>query len=145
MAAHSHDFFDYLLKMQEEKRLQEGFPNASFGRAAYYPPCHTRSVYGDAPALEVMRQTGAEVCPVRYSTCCGMAGTFGFKKGLEGYEVSMAVGETLFQRIRAVDPDFVMTESGVCKMHIEHRTSLEVVHPAIALWQAYGKRAELTR
>ena len=66
-------------------------------KALLHSPCHTRSVYGVSPAFEVMKRTGAEVDSVRYSTCCGMAGTFGFKKGVEGYDLSMAVGKTLFE------------------------------------------------
>jgi len=105
--------------------------------AAYHLPCHTRSVYNKSNALEVLRLAGVDVRPVRYSTCCGIAGTFGFKKGLEGYDVSMAVGETLFDRIKKMNVKIVLTESSVCKMQIEHGTSLKVIHPAVAMWNLY--------
>jgi len=32
----------------------------------------------------------------------------------------------------------VLTESSVCKMQIEHGTSLKVAHPAVALWELYN-------
>lgn len=83
-----------------------------------------------------MKQTGTDIQPVRYDMCCGIAGTFGFKKGTEGYEVSMAIGERLFKRIRAMNVDLVVTESG-SKMQIEHGTSIRVLHPATVLWDAY--------
>jgi iron-sulfur cluster protein len=138
VATHSHDLFDFLLQLRRDGKLRKDIPNAMDLSAVYYPPCHTRSVYGTSPCYEFLRLAGADLRTVRYRTCCGIAGTFGFKKGAEGYDVSMAVGETLFERIRAMNPSLVITESSVCKMHIEHGTSLGVVHPAIALRNIYG-------
>jgi len=87
-----------------------------------------------------MKQTGMDIQAVRYDTCCGIAGTFGFKRGAEGYDVSMAIGERLFERIRAMSVDLVLTESSVCKMQIKHGTSIPVVHPATLLSDAYQPR-----
>ncbi len=135
VAAHSHDIFDYLLQLHEQRKLK--VPNGQMESAAYYSPCHTRSVYGKSNALEVLKLMGIDVRPVRYNTCCGIAGTFGFKKGAEGYDVSMAIGETLFERLKAMNLHLVLTESSVCKMQIEHGTSFKVIHPAVALWRLY--------
>jgi glycerol-3-phosphate dehydrogenase subunit C len=135
VGAHSHDLFDYLLNLHKEGKLK--MPNNVMEPAAYHLPCHTRSVYEKSNALDVLRLAGVDARPVRYNTCCGIAGTFGFKKGLEGYDVSMAVGEKLFDRIKAMNVKLVLTESSVCKMQIEHGTSLRVVHPAVALWDLY--------
>jgi L-lactate dehydrogenase complex protein LldF len=133
VAAHSHDFFEYLLELHHEGKLRT-FPGANMQPAAYYSPCHTRSVYGKSNALKILKLAGVNVQPVRYTTCCGIAGTFGFKKGPEGYDVSMAIGETLFERLKALSVSQVITESSVCKMQIEHGTSLPAIHPAIVLW-----------
>jgi iron-sulfur cluster protein len=136
VAAHSHDLFDKLLELYRTERLRP-FPRADMEPVAYYSPCHTRSVYGKSNALEVLKLTGLDIRPVRYNTCCGIAGTFGFKEGPEGYDVSMAIGETLFERLKAMGLNWVITESSVCKMQIEHGTSLPVIHPAVALWNLY--------
>ena len=133
VAARSHDLFDMLLELYREGRLRP-FPRADMEPVAYYSPCHTRSVYGKSNALEVLKLTGLDIRPVRYNTCCGIAGTFGFKEGPEGYDVSMAIGETLFERLKAMGLNRVITESSVCKMQIEHGTSLPVIHPAVVLW-----------
>jgi iron-sulfur cluster protein len=134
VAAHSHDLFEYLLQMHVEGKLRD-FPEKKIEPVAYYSPCHTRSVYGKSNALEVLKLAGVDARPVRYNTCCGMAGTFGFKEGPEGYDVSLAISETLFERLKAMGLSKVLTESSVCKMQIEHGTSLRVVHPAVALWE----------
>ncbi len=136
VAAHSHDLFEYLLQLHLEGKLRN-FPEKQVEPVAYYSPCHTRSVYGKSNALEVLKLAGVDAHLVRYNTCCGVAGTFGFKEGLEGYDVSMAIGETLFERLKATGLSKVLTESSVCKMQIEQGTSLRVVHPAVVLWELY--------
>jgi iron-sulfur cluster protein len=143
VANHSHDLFEFLLNLHREGKLKLQLPGAFEEPVAYYAPCHTRSVYGKSNALEVLQLAGVQVSSVRYSTCCGIAGTFGFKEGLEGYDVSMAIGETLFQRLGAMNVRVVVTESSVCKMHIEHGTSLPVIHPAVLLWNMHQASYEL--
>jgi L-lactate dehydrogenase complex protein LldF len=133
VAVHSHDLFEFLLQLQTERVLRV-FPKAISEPVGYHCPCHTRSVYGRSNAVEILKLAGVDVRPVRYNTCCGIAGTFGFKRGLEGYDVSMAVGETLFERLKALGARQVLTESSVCKMQIEHGTRLPANHPAVTLW-----------
>ena len=140
VAAHSHDLFEYLVELHGEANLRGGFSDDSMSPVAYHSPCHTRSVYGESNALKFLKLVGVDVRPVRYNTCCGIAGTFGFKHGAEGYDVSMAIGDTLFERLRAMNLKQVVTESSVCKMHIEHGTSLKVLHPATLLWNMYQSR-----
>jgi len=127
VAGHSMDVSAYLLHYLPDSF---GAVRRENGRMiAYYNPCHTRSVYSSSPGLGALRHVGLNVKPVRYNTCCGMAGTFGFKKGVEGYDVSMEIGRTLFERIKAMHPSLVATESSVCKMQIEHGCGLRVEHP----------------
>ena len=61
------------------------------------------------------------------SQCCGIAGTYGFKK--ENYEVSQKIGETIFRQIETLQPDFVATDCETCKWQIEMSTSVEVQNP----------------
>ena len=86
-----------------------------------------------------MKQIGIDIEPVRYDTCCEIAGTFGFKKSSEGYDVSMAIGERFFERIRAMNIDLAVTESTVGKMQIEHGASIRALDPATALWGVYQR------
>ena len=58
------------------------------------------------------------------SQCCGIAGTYGFKK--ENYEVSQAIGKPLFEQIERLKPDFVACDCETCKWQIEMSTSKEV-------------------
>jgi len=68
--------------------------------------------------------------------CCGVAGTYGLKK--EKYEISMAVGEPLFDQVRETDPDVTACDSETCRWQIEHGTRVHAVHPVELLHRAYG-------
>ena len=56
-------------------------------------------------------------------------GTFGMKAGTLGYDLSMAVGERLFELFRKSDCGVVCTESSVCSTQIEDGTGMKVLHP----------------
>jgi Fe-S oxidoreductase len=58
-----------------------------------------------------------------------MAGTFGLKEGMLGYELSQAVGEPLFQAFRDSGLQAIVTESSVCKIQLKEGTGLKVWHP----------------
>ena len=61
------------------------------------------------------------------SHCCGIAGTYGFKR--ENYERSQAIGKPLFDNIKNVNPDCVSTDCETCKWQIEMSTGYPVENP----------------
>ena len=73
------------------------------------------------------------------SSCCGISGTFGFKK--ENYEYSQGIGEKLFNNIRLANPDYVATECETCKWQIEMSTGFEVINPICLLADALDVEA----
>ena len=68
------------------------------------------------------------------SQCCGIAGTYGFKK--ENYPTSQAIGDTLFKQIEASDIDYVVTDCETCKWQIEMSTTKKCEHPVSILAMA---------
>ena len=79
------------------------------------------------------------------SNCCGIAGTYGFKK--ENYKVSQQIGKPLFDSIKAAAPDFVVCECETCKWQIEMSTGVTVKNPVSILAEALDleKTLELNR
>jgi glycerol-3-phosphate dehydrogenase subunit C len=69
--------------------------------------------------------------------CCGMGGTWGMKRGYEGYEISKVIAEPLVSAISESDVDFVVTECSLCKIQIERFTGKKVIHPILLLDKAY--------
>ena len=72
------------------------------------------------------------------SACCGIAGTYGFKK--ENYKVSQEIGAPLFEQIRLVDPDVVACDCETCKWQIEMSTGYKVMHPVSILAKALANQ-----
>ena len=68
------------------------------------------------------------------SNCCGIAGTYGFKK--ENYERSQKIGSGLFDQINSLKPDSVITDCETCKWQIEMSTAFRCEHPIHLLAQA---------
>jgi len=89
--------------------------------------CHHKAVFGGpASELVLLRKAGAQVELIN-STCCGMAGPFGFEKGK--FEVSKAIANLdLLPAIEAATPDTVIVADGFsCReqiSHLAHRPSL---------------------
>ena len=84
----------------------------------------------DAPkyySIELLKMIPSVELTVLDSQCCGIAGTYGFKK--ENYETSQAIGEGLFRQIEATGCDVVATDCETCKWQIEMSTSKRVEHP----------------
>ena len=100
-------------------------------RAAYHVPCHMEKLGWSLFTRALMESIpGMELLPLD-SNCCGIAGTYGFKK--ENYERSQQIGQALFDDIARVAPDFVVCECETCKWQIEMSTGVEVRNPISVL------------
>ena len=73
------------------------------------------------------------------SVCCGIAGTYGFKK--ENYKRSQTIGAPLFKQIHELNPDFVACDCETCKWQIEMSTGYEVKNPISILAEALDVEA----
>ncbi len=79
------------------------------------------------------------------SSCCGMAGAFGYQA--ETYEVSKAMGElSLLPSVRAAESDTLIVADGTsCRHQIADGTRREAVHVARVLEMAIPDNTEGTR
>lgn len=96
-------------------------------RVAYHTACHMEKMGWAAYSIELLRHIPGVEVVVLPSQCCGIAGTYGFKK--ENYPTSQAIGSSLFKKIEELKPDFVVTDCETCKWQIEMSTSVPVQHP----------------
>ncbi len=124
-----------LLQSGEVKlRFREDAPKI---RVAYHTPCHMEKLGWSYYSIELLKMIPSVELTVLDSQCCGIAGTYGFKK--ENYETSQAIGESLFRKIEASGCDLVATDCETCKWQIEMSTSKKVEHPLSILASAiYG-------
>jgi iron-sulfur cluster protein len=136
VAEKSYELFGYLLRMLENNKLDLSFKRYKDVKAIYHLPCHSRHLSKDKPVLKFLEMLGIETEFIDYG-CCGMGGTWGMKRGYEGYEISKVIAEPLVSAISESDVDFVVTECSLCKIQIERFTGKKVIHPILLLDKAY--------
>ena len=112
-------------------RFKKNAPNL---RVAYHTACHMEKLGWAYYSIELLRMIPSVELIALDSQCCGIGGTYGFKK--ENYATSQAVGDSLFRKIEASGCDVVSTDCETCKWQIEMSTSKEVIHPLSILAQA---------
>ena len=103
-------------------------------RVAYHSPCHLIKAGGVIHTMELLNSIpGLEVIMLDQK-CCGMSGTYGFKK--ENYNTSQNIGQGIFDQIEALGVDYVVTDCESCKMQVEMNTGQTVLHPLTLLAQS---------
>jgi glycerol-3-phosphate dehydrogenase subunit C len=126
VAKHFFDIFEFLKNLRESNGFNAHFNEISL-KAAYFAPCHLRVLGIGLPALEMLRLIpGLKIDHIE-ADCCGMGGTFGFKK--EKYEISQEIGKDLAEAIDRLKPEIVLSDCEGCRMQIRHLTGLKVLHP----------------
>ncbi len=99
------------------------------GRVLLHGHCHQKALGGLEAGAGLLRRIAGDRLEVLDSGCCGMAGSFGYVE--RRYDVSMAVGEeTLFPRVRAMEPGDVLCAPGTsCRHQVHDGTGRTAVHP----------------
>jgi FAD/FMN-containing dehydrogenase/Fe-S oxidoreductase len=82
---------------------------------AYHGHCHQKATKKDHHAVGVLRRAGYAVDPID-STCCGMAGTFGYET--EHYAMSLAIGEILEDQLTDSPGDVVVAPGASCRTQL---------------------------
>ncbi len=106
-------------------------------RVAYHSPCHLERMGEVMHTIEVLKSIPGLDLVILNSECCGLSGTYGFKK--EYYAISANIGKNLFKLLDDVNPEIVVTDCVTCKWQIEHFTNYRVVHPVNLLAMAIVK------
>ena len=105
-------------------------------RALLHGHCHQKA-FGVMPALErTLRLVPELEVETIESSCCGMAGAFGYEAA--SYETSMAMGElSLLPAVRAADRETLIVAGGTsCRHQVADGTDREAWHVARVLEQA---------
>jgi FAD/FMN-containing dehydrogenase/Fe-S oxidoreductase len=105
-------------------------------KAIVHGHCHHRSIMGTDSEKKVLEKTKLDF-KILPTTCCGMAGYFGYEKGRH-YEVSIAAGEqTLLPTVRQADESTIIVTDGFsCREQIEQETDRKGMHLAQVLQMA---------
>jgi len=140
VAEHTYDFHEFLLQLLDIGKLVTENLSPIPLRLGYHQPCQYRAHRIGSPALEIMRLIPELQIVESHADCCGIAGTYGYKK--EKYEISMAVGQPLFDFVLDVGGPMAVCDSETCRWQITHGTGMPSIHPVELLAAAYGFEPE---
>jgi Fe-S oxidoreductase len=132
LAAHALTVEDFLLREHEAGRLKLSFSEAK-ARALVHGHCHQKAFDAFSPVTKILKLVpGLAVEPIE-SSCCGMAGAFGF--GADTIDVSFKMGElSLLPAVRAAAVDDLIVADGTsCRHQIKDGTGREALHVARVL------------
>lgn len=124
----------YIYRLLSQKKTKLTFKTGKKIKVAYHTPCHMEKLGWAYYSIELLKLIPNVELTVLDSQCCGIAGTYGFKK--ENYKTSQDIGESLFKQIEALDIDYVVTDCETCKWQIEMSTSKRCEHPISILTNA---------
>jgi glycerol-3-phosphate dehydrogenase subunit C len=133
------DFNEFLLKLYDEGSLNLNLRPIELS-LPYHAPCQYRGHRLGKPAVEILGFVPCLQVFDSHATCCGIAGTYGYKE--EKYNISMEVGNVLFKFIQEFDPPVAICDSETCRWQITHATGIPAVHPAELLAASYGFEPE---
>jgi FAD/FMN-containing dehydrogenase/Fe-S oxidoreductase len=109
-------------------------------KAIVHGHCHHRSVMGINNEKSILKKTKLDF-NLLSTTCCGMAGYFGYEKG-KHYEVSIVVGEqTLLPAVRNANEETIIIADGFsCREQIEQETDRKGMHLAQVIQMALREK-----
>jgi FAD/FMN-containing dehydrogenase/Fe-S oxidoreductase len=137
LTAQTFLFEEFLVREAEAGRLN--LPLAPIGeRALLHGHCHQKA-FGAMSAVEAALKLvpGLAVETVD-SSCCGMAGAFGY--GADTIDVSLAMGElSLLPAVRQAAPDTIIVADGTsCRQQIRDGAARQAIHVARVLAASVG-------
>jgi FAD/FMN-containing dehydrogenase/Fe-S oxidoreductase len=132
VSAHALLFEEFLVREAEAGRLQLPLhPIAD--KALLHGHCHQKSFGAFKPVEQVLRLIPNLAVETIDSSCCGMAGAFGY--GADTYDVSMQMAEaSLLPAVRKADAATLIVADGTsCRHQITDGASREAIHVARVL------------
>lgn len=136
IAAHALLFEEFLDREHAAGRLTLPLKPLAARKALVHGHCHQKAMGALPPVEKVLKLIPDLEVSVLQSTCCGMAGAFGYQA--EHHEVSMRMGELdLLPAVRAADADTILVADGTsCRHQIQDGAGRRAVHVALVLEQA---------
>ena len=135
LAGHTYDPIEYLNKLDAHGELDLTHhvvrpPDGISSRIFYHAHCQMKTIGIGNAATEFFSKLGFTL-EVSNVECCGMAGSFGYKK--EYYDLSMNIGNDLINQIRASgsfnDRKVILASGTSCREQISAELSNPIYHP----------------
>jgi len=131
---------EFLAKALDQGDVTLDLDRLPQGKAYLHGHCHQKAFALMSGVESLLRRVpGLEVVPIE-SSCCGMAGAFGYAK--ETFDISMKMAEaTLLPAIRGSETDALIVADGTsCRHQIHDGTKRQALHVAQVLRMALKRQ-----
>ena len=127
---------EFLWQEQAAGRLELRLKATPWPRALLHGHCHQKAFAAMAAVEGCLKMIPELEVETIESSCCGMAGAFGYEA--RHHAVSLEMAElSLLPAVRAADPDTVLVADGTsCRHQIKHGTGRQALHVAELLQAA---------
>ncbi len=135
VAKQSYTFEEFIAQLADEGQLNVTFTEEK-REILLHGHCHQKALVGTAPAHRVLSLPPNYTVSEVDSSCCGMAGSFGYEA--EHYDISIQMAERrLLPAVREADEETLIVAAGTsCRQQIKHGAGRLPVHPAQVLRNA---------
>jgi FAD/FMN-containing dehydrogenase/Fe-S oxidoreductase len=132
LAALAFTFEEFIARETKADRMKLALSPVG-PRALVHGHCHQKSFDAFAPVQQVLKLVPGLAVETIESSCCGMAGAFGY--GKETIDVSLAMGElSLLPAVRKAPDDAIIVADGTsCRHQIHDGAGRETLHVARVL------------
>ncbi len=134
-------FEEFLAREAEAGRLHLDLHPLPEGKAVLHGHCHQKSFRAMAPVERVLRLVPGLAVETIESSCCGMAGAFGYQA--ETADVSLRMAElSLLPAVRGAPDAIVVADGTSCRHQILDGADREAVHVARVLAASLAARPD---
>ena len=135
VADHAVLFDEFIANLADDDKLPLTFTQHE-REVMLHSHCHQRALTGTASTRKVLALPSGYAVQEVDSSCCGMAGAFGYER--EHFDISRRMAERrLLPAVRAAAKDAIIVAQGTsCRHQISFGTGRQVLHPAELLRDA---------
>ncbi len=135
IAENTYNVHEYIVKLMDEGYIQPQFQEVR-RKLAYHIPCHLRALGIGYPAAKLMSLIPALECEILDDACCGLSGSYGFKKSNE--HTAVQIGNRAVAHIKKTAATAIVADCGSCRMQLGGLSGLITLDPAEVLSEALG-------
>jgi glycerol-3-phosphate dehydrogenase subunit C len=127
IAENSYNLHEYIIKLMHEGYAKPEFQEVRL-KFAYHIPCHLRALHIGYPAQKLMSLIPGAECEILDDACCGLSGSYGFKK--ENASTTVQIGNRAVSFIRKTGMGNVVSDCGSCRMQLGALSGIPAFDPS---------------
>jgi glycerol-3-phosphate dehydrogenase subunit C len=130
-----YNIHEYILKMIADGQIEPPFRKLE-RRLAYHIPCHLRAMGIGYPGAKLMSLIPGLKTEILDDFCCGLSGSYGFKKSNE--YTAVQIGKRAVAHIQKTGAEAIVADCGSCRMQLEGLSGIHALDPAEIISESLG-------